>query len=112
MTNAGFESPVVSVFIDDIKIMASKESRIIECIKAKLISIFLMADMGLISFCLSLKVEQNWEKKTIKLSQPAYIDKVFIKFYLNKAHPINILIKKSALLQPRTNGEALIFKRE
>lgn len=52
-------------------------------------------------------MERDQEKKTIKLSQPTYIDKVLARFYLNKAHPINTPMKKTALLQQRTNGEAL-----
>lgn len=35
-----------------------------------------MIDMGPISFYLGLKVERDRQKKTLKLSQPAYIDKI------------------------------------
>ena len=53
-----------------------------------------------------MKVERDREKKTIKLSQPAYIDKVLAKFHLDKAHLVNTLIKENALLYQKTNGEA------
>ena len=112
MTNAGLKGPVVSTFVDDIKIIAPKRRGMIECVKAKLVSAFSIADMVLISFYLGLKVERDREKKTIKLSQPVYIDKVLAKFHLNKAQPVNILMKKSALLQPRTDGKASSSKRE
>lgn len=46
MTNAGLNGPVVSIFVDDIKIMASKESNIIEYVKAKLTFIFWMLIWG------------------------------------------------------------------
>lgn len=36
-------------------------------------------------------------KKTIKLSQPIYIEKILIKYYLNKANIINTLMKKVML---------------
>ena len=52
-----------------------------------------MIDIGLISFYLGLKVEQNWHEQIIKLSQIAYIDKIVSKFYLNKTHTVNILWK-------------------
>ncbi len=111
VTNAGLEGPVVSTFVDDIKIMAPKGSGMIERVKAELASAFLMADMGPISFYLGLKVERDREKKTIKLSQPTYIDKVLAKFHLDKAHPVNAPMKESAL-QPRTDGEASASERE
>lgn len=74
--------PVVSTFIDDIKIMGVKGSGMTERVKRELMSAFSMVDMGPISFDLGLKVERNRERKTIKLSQPAYIDKVLQKFPL------------------------------
>lgn len=54
VTDAGLDGPVVSTFIDDIKIMAPKESGMIERVKAELASAFSMADMGPISFHLGL----------------------------------------------------------
>lgn len=67
--------------------MASKGNRMIQQMKTELITAFLMMDIGLINFYLEIKVECNREKRTIKLSQPAYISKILSKFYLNKAHP-------------------------
>lgn len=58
-----------------------------------------MVDIEPISFYLGVKVKQNKEKLTIKLSQSVYIDKVFSKFYLDKAYTINTSIKKIALLK-------------
>lgn len=57
ITKAGLDGPVVSIFIDDIKIMTSKEIRIMETMKADLTSAFLMVDIGPISFYLGLKVQ-------------------------------------------------------
>ena len=65
-----------------------------------------MADMGPISFYLSLKVEQDCEKKIIKLSQPAYIDKVLARLYLQTVYIVNTPMKKSAVLQQKTDGKA------
>ena len=84
--------------------MAPKKSGITPRVKAKLTAAFSMADMGLISFYLGLKVEQNQAKQTIKLLQLAYIDKIFAKFHLDKAYIVNTLIKETALLQPRTKS--------
>lgn len=112
VTTAGLDGPVVSTFVDDIKIMASKESGMIERVKSKLTSAFSMVNMGPISFYLGLKVQRDRENRTIKLSQPAYIDKVLSKFHLNKAHSVNTPIKETALLEQRTDGEASPSEKE
>ena len=112
VTIAGLDGPIVSTFVDDIKIMAPKGSGMIERVKAELASAFSMVDMGPISFYLGLKVERDREKKTIKLSQPAYIDKVLAKFHLDKAHPVNTPMKENALLHQRTDGEASASEKE
>lgn len=65
VTLAGLNGPVVSTFVDDIKIMAPKNSAIIARIKAKLAAAFSMVEMGPISFYLGLKVERDQGKLTI-----------------------------------------------
>lgn len=48
--------------------MRFKKCRVIEKIKRELTVAFEMVDMGSIGFYLNLKVEQNREKRIIKLS--------------------------------------------
>lgn len=106
VTKANLDRPVVSIFVDDIKIMAPKGSEMIERVKIELIFTFFMIDMGPISFYWGLKVQQDWENQTIKLLQPAYINKVLNKFYLDKTHAINTSMKETALFKQRTEGDA------
>ena len=68
VTGAGLNGPVVSTFVDDIKIMAPKRSEITQRVKMELTSAFSIVDMSPISFYLGLKVERDQEKRTIKLS--------------------------------------------
>lgn len=103
ITNADLNGLVVSTFINDIKIIAHKESGMIEQVKSELTSAFLIVDISSISFYLGLKVQHDRKNRKIKLSQPAYINKVLNKFYLNKAHTVNTLMKESANLKQRTN---------
>lgn len=56
-----------------------------------------MVDMGPISFYQGLKVDRDREKKTIKLSQPAYIQKILTKYHLDKANTTNTPTKEVAL---------------
>lgn len=56
ITKASPNSPIVSTFVNDIKIMGIKGSGFIERLKSELAAVFLMVDMGLISLYLGLKV--------------------------------------------------------
>ena len=106
ITEAGLNGPIVSMFVDDIKIMGTKGSGFIGKVKAELAAAFSMVDMGPISFYLGLKVTRDRERKRIKLSQPAHIDKVLEKFHLSGANTANFPVKESTVLTPRTEGEA------
>lgn len=86
--------------------MTPKESGMIEKIKAKLTSAFSMVDMGPINFYLGLKVQRDRENRTIQLSEPAYINKILARFYLDKAHAVNTPMKETAILKQKTEREA------
>lgn len=105
MSGAGLKGPVLSVIVDDIKIMAPKESGMIERVKVEVTAAFSFVDMG-------LKVDREQRQKTIKLSQSVYIDKVLAKFHLDKANLINRPMKESAFLNQRTEGEASPSEKE
>ena len=112
MTKAGLDGPVVSIFIDDIKIMAPKDSGMIKWIKLELTFAFSIIDIGPISFYLGLKVQRDRENQTIKLSQPAYINKILNKFHLDKAHTVNTPMKETVLLKQKIEGEASSSEKE
>lgn len=63
----GITGPIVSIFVDNIKFIDVKESGHIERVNLELAAAFKMANMGLISFYLGLKVERDQAKKTLKL---------------------------------------------
>ncbi len=112
ISEAGLDGPVVSTFVDDIKIMAPKESGQISRVKAELTATFSMVDRGPISFYLGLKVQRDRENRKIKLSQPSYIDKVLSKFHLEKANAVATPMRESVILQARTEGETSTAGRE
>lgn len=78
--------------------------------KTELLSIFLMVDIRPIRFYLGLKIEQNHQKKTIKLSQYAYIKKILAKFHLDKAYLVNKSIKDQTLFEQETDKKAFLSK--
>lgn len=68
----------------------------IEKVKQEFTATFSMIDMGLISFYVGLKMEQDQKYKLIKLFQPIYIEKVLAKFHFDKANLVNTPMIKSA----------------
>ena len=94
--------PTVITFINNIKIIRVKESKMTIIIKEKLRNIFSIINIGLISFYLDLKAEHHYKQKIIKLFQLAYINQIIQKFYLDQTNPINIHIKKRNILFPNT----------
>lgn len=73
-------------------------------------AVFKMADMGSISFYLDLKVSQDCEKKTTKLLQSVYIDKILAKFHVSQANTLNTPMKET-LLEP-SKKEATAAKQK
>ena len=71
-----------------------------------------MVDISPINFYLGLKIEHDWEKITIKLFQPVYINKVLEKYHLNKANAIITPLKKTKCLMLKTDGDTILSKRE
>ena len=88
----------MSSFVDDLNIFAPKRTGFVTRVKAELKAAFNMVDMGLISYYLGLKVEQNKGKRFIKLSQPAYIEKIAHRFGIGSAKPSNTPMREDPLV--------------
>lgn len=65
--DVGIKGPDVSIFVDDIKIMGIKGSKVIERVKKKLAAAFDMVDIDPISFYFGLKIERDCIIKILKL---------------------------------------------
>ncbi|KAI3630368.1 hypothetical protein MIR68_011803 [Amoeboaphelidium protococcarum] len=77
---------LIVLYVDDILLIA-KESNDVKRLQQELQRKFDMKDPGVAEFIVGMKVECNWEKKTIALSQPAYIDKILSRFNLSNCNP-------------------------
>lgn len=71
-----------------------------------------MANIDSINFYFGLKVEQNREDKTIKISQPMYIKNILCKFFLDLANLSNTLIRKSMQLLPNDRKKKAIHVKQ
>ena len=84
-TSAGIKGPIVTSFVDDLNIIGPKGSPMISEVKKQLNIAFKIVDIDPISHYLGLKIERNRVNRTIKLSQPAYIEMVLEKFHMQNA---------------------------
>lgn len=111
-TKTNSDKPIASTFVNKIKVIIPKASRIMEIIKTKLIFTFLMINIRSINFYLGLTAKHNQEKQTIKLCHLVYINKILAKFYFDKAQIINIQIIEIAIFKQKTKKKALIFEKK
>ena len=98
-TSAGIKGPIVTSFVDDLNIIGPKGSPTITEVKKQLNIAFKMVDIGPISHYLGLKIERNRVNKTIKLSQPAYIEKILEKFHMQNAKISTTPMKEGSLFR-------------
>ena len=82
---------IIALAVDNLTITAINDN-IIHEIKADLMKIFKMKDLGELHWLLNLKIEQNRTSKSISFSQEAYIDKMMSQFHLEnlKTHTMPI----------------------
>lgn len=98
----------MSIFINNIKIINPKSTRVIRKNEIKLNNIFDIMDMRPISFYLNLNIKPNYENKIIKLFYLAYIQKVLIKYFFQKINSINTIIEETVLkLGPNLSTKAI-----
>lgn len=102
----------INIFFQSKKIITLKNSGIIKEVKLKLIFTFFMFNISPIIFYFGLKIQQNRETKIIKVSQSAYINIIFNKFYFNKDNIINIIIKETIFLNTITKEEEYFFEKK
>lgn len=98
VTNEGVRGPIITTFVDDLNIFAPRGSGIISRINSELAAAFDMVDMGPLAFYVGLKVTRDREKKTIKLSQPGYIEKLLDRHGMLKAKTTKVPMRETALL--------------
>ena len=87
VTETGLNGPIISTFVDDIKIMAPKGTGIIQRMKAELTDAFSMVDMGPISFYLGLKLIETEQIERSSSPNPPILTKYLPGSTLTKPTP-------------------------
>ena len=106
-TDQDIKNSIITSFIDNLNIFALLGSGIISCIKSELTTAFEMVNMGPLVFYVGLKVTRDQEKRTIKLSQPGYIEKLLDCHGMLKAKTAKVFIRDTILLPSNTPASEL-----
>ncbi|KAL4031307.1 hypothetical protein IC575_009583 [Cucumis melo] len=101
---------IIVVYVNDLNIIGTSEelSKAIEYLKKE----FEMKDLGKTKFCLGLQIEHLADG--IFIHQSTYTEKILKRFYMDKAHPLNIpmvvrsLDVKKDIFRPREDNEELL----
>ncbi|KAK5795584.1 hypothetical protein PVK06_036853 [Gossypium arboreum] len=77
---------IVSLYVDDLLITGCK-GELIEDFKKQMLDVFEMTDLGLMTYFLGMKANQN--EHGIFISQQAFAQKVLSKFNMSKCKPVS-----------------------
>lgn len=102
ITNQGTNGLIIITVIDNLNILALCDSGIILYIKLELTVAFKIVDMGSLAFYIGLKVTQNREKWTIKLSQPRYIKKLLDYHDILKLKTAKVFVQDTVFFPSNT----------
>lgn len=94
VTPQGFKGPIITTWVDDIKIIAP-DMYIVNRVKEELTAAFEMVDLGPISFYLGMTIARDRKLRQLQLLQKAYIKRVAIKFGMSDAKPTNTPMDES-----------------
>ena len=79
---------VVAVYVDDLVLIA-KTTNELQKVKDSLSSRFKMKDMGKIHYCLGISIEQDEERKCLRMHQKQYIENMLEKYHLTDANTVS-----------------------
>ena len=105
------ELMVVGVYVDNLVIGCKSDERLTD-LKRKLCSGFDMKDLGKLHHFLGLKVIQDEESGNVWIGQPAYVEKVLVRYEMKDAKSVGTPVDVSAKLVRAGDGEGDLFDSE
>lgn len=103
ITIAKINRQIINIFVDNNKVTHIKKLGHIIKVKLEFMIAFEIVDIGRINFYLGLKFERDQAKKTLKLLQLAYINKILTKYYFDQTKLYNTLMKERILLSNKNS---------
>ncbi len=96
---------IVAVHVDDMTLLAPDDETISN-MKEELKKKLNVTDMGEIQYILGMKIDRNWDKGTITLSQKAYILKVLERMGMNDCKPVKMPMDPNVRLEKIPAGDS------
>jgi hypothetical protein len=93
------DGTIIAIYVNDLLIAGASKSAINQ-IKASLSKRFKMTDLGACHFYLSMEVTRDRPRRTLRLSQAAYIQKVLQEHGFGACKPVTTPIETSSRLVP------------
>jgi hypothetical protein len=93
------DGTIIAIYVDDLLIAGASKSAI-DQIKASLSKRFKMTDLGACHFYLGMEVTRDRPRRTLRLSQAAYIQKVLQEHGFGACKPVTTPMETSSRLVP------------
>lgn len=93
----GSDAVFLVLYVDDLLIIGKRQETI-QNLKLELARTFEMTDCGEVNFFLGMKIDYDWQRGRMKLSQAAGIDKVLKKFGMDNCNPTRTPMEKGLVL--------------
>jgi hypothetical protein len=87
---------IIVVYVDDL-VLVTKDKKLIEILKEKLLKRYKARDLGPIGYYLGIRVVRNRSERSIKLSMEAYVERLITKYHLDDAPISHTLLPTSVL---------------
>ena len=99
---------IVSIYVNDLLIIESREFKTIKKLKQILSKRFSMTDLNSCHHYLNMIVTRDREKKTLSLSQSTYIQKILTRFDMKDCKSISTSMKVETNLKVHENYKAIV----
>jgi hypothetical protein len=101
----------VTTHVDNFKVYAANR-RIIDTAKQQIMNLFLIKDLGLIKFYLSIKIDRNREMRTIQFTQITAIDRILDEAKLINCSSYQTPIKHNLQLEGASEPSGIMNQKK
>ena len=98
---------IVSVYVNDIQIYDPRRSKHISNLKKELSKRFAIIDLDLCSYYLSIEIQRNRAKRSVRITQSTYLKKVLARFNMTNSAPVLTLIIVDTQLKEKLVNQAI-----
>ena len=95
------------MYVNDIQIYDPRRSKHISNLKKELNKRFAIIDLDLCSYYLSMEIQRNRAKRSVRITQSTYLKKVLARFNMTNSAPVLTLIIVDTQLKEKLVNQAI-----